>query len=113
MSDELKKYAPVPGKIPGRALNLGGVDFVVAPMNLDGLEAGLPLLARRAELADQKDTKGMFRLAAEFIQIALSRNNPDITIDDVVGLLDMANVEPAIKTIAEASGLEMAPAGEQ
>jgi hypothetical protein len=103
------KYAPVPGKIPGTALNLGGVEFVAAPFNLDGVQEATRLLE---SLQGAKTAQESLRGAAAVIAISLQRNNPDITVEDVTALLDLGNWEAALLAVCGASGIKFAALGE-
>ncbi len=102
------RYAPVPGKIPGTELNLGGHIFVAAPFNLDGVQEAMKLLEQLKEVKSAADSlKG----AAEVLLISLRRNDPDLTVDQLLSLLDLGNWERALLTVCSASGINFA-AGE-
>lgn len=109
-----KRYAPVPGRIPGEAFNLGGVDLVFAPLNLDGVRefdaAQKRFIAAAGERAD--GIEAMTRACADVLLLSLRRNYPDMTADDVAALLDLGNMEPAIMVMCHASGMRQAAAGE-
>ena len=100
-----KNYAPIHGKIPGKELTLGGHVFTAAPLNLDGLQGALPLID---ELKKIKDIRDVIKGAAPIVHLSLARNY-DITVEDVIGLLDAGNVTPALYAIAGISGLETGP----
>ena len=110
------KYAPVPGKIPGRRINLGGVEFVMAPLNLDGVrEYPTRLTAMQAIKVDVDDPGPFFEAAADVLLLSLARNYPDLTRDELVALLDMGNVREASAALREVSGFllgEAAPASQ-
>lgn len=112
MSDAVNgsKYAPVPGRIPGQAINLGGVDLVFAPLNLDGVQAFIPLQAKFKETVN--DLPSLTAIVAEALLLSLHRNYPDMTQGDVVALLDVGNLETAMDALAAASGFKKAAAGE-
>jgi len=103
------KYAPVPGKIPGAALNLGGIDFIAAPLNLDSVQAAMALLDR---LKGVDKTEDALRGAAEVILLSLQRNNPDLTLDQLMPLIDLGNWEGALSAVCGASGIMFAKPGE-
>lgn len=107
------KYAPVAGKIPGRALNLGGVEFTLPPLNLDGVQAFEPLQKRVAEVrADGAGLPELFGVVADALMLSLGRNYPDLTREEVLALLDLGNFLPAMDALAEVSGYRKAAAGE-
>jgi len=100
------KYAPVPGKIPGTALNLGGVDFVAPPFNLDGVQEAMPMLSEARQRLAGKPPEEVLRYAAGVIHISLRRNYPDLTLDELLQLIDMGNAMRVIDVICTASGIE-------
>lgn len=104
------KYAPVPGKIPGTALNLGGRDFVAPPFNLDGVQEVMPLLNGAKD--ELKTAEDVLRYSARVIHISLKRNYPDLTIDDLLHVIDLGNAMLVIDTICRASGIEFKKPGE-
>jgi hypothetical protein len=105
------RYAPIPGKIPGVPLNLGGVDFVAAPFNLDGVQEAMALLdklkARESPQADET-----LRGTAEVLLISLRRNDPELTLDELVRLIDMGNWEAALLAVCGSSGIHFTAPGE-
>lgn len=112
MSDAVNgsKYAPVPGKIPGTAINLGGRDLILAPLNLDGVQAFEPLQERFKQEAG--DLGGLTNIVAEALHLSLRRNYPDMTIEDVAGLLDVNNMQSAMEELTAAAGFRKAAPGE-
>lgn len=102
-------YRPVPGKIPGRAINLGGHDFVLPPLNLDGVRIAQPLFL---EFEKHEHVADSLEMAAKILHIALVRNYPKITEADVAALLDTGNAIPALAALASLSGFKAAPLGE-
>ncbi len=112
---EAGRYAPRPGRIPGVVLNLGGCDLVLAPLNLDGVQAATPLLERFNELAKAPGIESMgplLQAAAEVLHLSLVRNYTDMTPDDVRGLLDVYNAAQAVEAMATQSGFKRATPGE-
>jgi hypothetical protein len=103
------KYAPVPGKIPGTALNLGGVEFVAPPFNLDGVQEVMPLLEQTKGVKAAPET---LRAVAAVLHISLKRNYPDLTVDELLPLIDMGNALPSLLAVCKVSGIEFAVPGE-
>jgi hypothetical protein len=97
------RYAPVPGKIPGTELNLGGVIFIAAPFNLDGVQEAMTLLE---SLKDAKSVQDNLKGTAQVLLISLRRNYPDLTIDELAPLIDLGNWQKALMAVCGASGLE-------
>ncbi len=84
----------------------GGIEFIAAPFNLDGVQEAIPLLNAA------KDTKGWpetLRASAGILIISLRRNYPDLTLDELLTLLDTGNALPAILKVCELSGVNFAP----
>lgn len=108
MSEE-SKYAARPGRIPGVLRNLGGVDFVVPPLNLDQVqefEEKIKTLGQGDTLASKLDSSLPIVLAA------LQRNYPDITAADLRPLIDLGNFAELIDIIVSSSGFKRAAPGE-
>ena len=103
------KYAPVPGKIPGAAINLGGVDLILAPLNLDGVQA---FGALQDELSAAKTFPDIAAVVSKMLALSLQRNYPDITTDQITNLLDTANVQTSMLELAKVSGMATGAPGE-
>ena len=101
MSESVSKYAPIPGKSPGTAVNLGGREFVLAPLNLFQIEA---LEATIAQLGNNSGLKESLELSIPLVLASMQRNYPDVTADDVRGLLDLGNFMAVTKSIITSSG---------
>ena len=105
----MSNFKPVPGSIPGTLLNLGGVEFVMPPLNLDQVnqfQEAIKSLGQKASPAENMED------ALPIIQAALSRNYPDLTLDDLRGLIDMGNYTSATRALVTSSGFISAKAGE-
>lgn len=107
MSDDEKSYAPRPGMIPGVPINLGGHMFVLAPL---GLRAARELEARAKEAG--ADQEKLFALGIDTILVSLHRNYPDITIEELNELVDVANIVEAQEAITGTSGMKRVMPGE-
>lgn len=113
MSEGLNgKYAPRPGFIRGVAINLGGHDLVLAPLNLR--------LAREFE-AKGKELQGKepaptvedaHEFNIDLILASLQRNYPDMTREALDALLDTASEAEAIDAVMNQSGLKRVAPGE-
>lgn len=103
------KYAPVPGKIPGTAVNLGGHVFIVPPLNLDqvvALKDDLPKLGQGTDLGD------MLANSVPVLHASLVRNYPDLTVEELRALLDVGNLRPVCDALIAVNGLKVSPSGE-
>lgn len=103
------KYAPVPGKIPGTALNLGGHDLVLAPLTLDQIQALTAQIEKLGAVANMAD---LVATALPVIHASLMRNYPDMTLEDVRALVDVGNIRKASQAVIGVSGFEFAEPGE-
>lgn len=111
MPDVSGKYGPRPGHIPGVPINLGGHEFVLAPLTL--------AMAREIETrgealrANTEATQDDHIAFGQWIVLqSLQRNYPDITAEELAPLLDSANIEEAQAAIAGTSGLRRVKPGE-
>lgn len=102
-------WAPVPGKIPGTELNLGGRVLVLAPLNLDQVQA---FDEKISGLGGDVPLRDAINAAVPIIHASLSRNYPDMTVDDVRGLLDVGNFRQALEAVVASSGYALAVPGE-
>jgi len=105
------KYAPVPGKIPGTTINLGGHELVLAPLNLDQVQQFEEQIGKLGTPASAKEA---LEQAVPIIHASLQRNYEDMTEADVRGLLDVGNFPMALEALVSVSGFvkkgEAAPA---
>lgn len=112
MSESNGKYAPRPGNIPGVPINLGGIDFVLAPLGLRlarEFEAkGLAL--RDGGTATTIDAAHQFN--KELILASLHRNYPEITDAELEALLDTVVESEAVSAVLLQSGLKRVKPGE-
>lgn len=90
--------------IPGVIIEMGGTDYTVPPLNF----AAVKKVA--AKLPSLKDMKGglpdneQIDTMVEIIHLAMKRNYPEITADELIELLDMGNVMRVIEAIMSGSG---------
>ena len=99
------KYAPLPGKIPGVALNLGGHELIIAPLNVNQLQHFQELFAHPPKTENISEE---FEASLPLIVAALQRNYPDLTPDDARGLIDIGNFREVVNAITSESGLKKA-----
>jgi hypothetical protein len=97
--------------IKGVTLNLGGEDYVIPPLNLDQLE-------EYTEIIEKLGTPGItnqetYNIIATLAAAALSRNYPDITLEQVRTMLDLGNIIAVNAAVMGGSGFTGEPqAGE-
>jgi hypothetical protein len=106
---EARSYAPVPGSIPGTELNLGGVVFVMPPLNLNAVrkyETHIANLGKKGTVSENIEE------ALPILHAALVRNYPDLTVEQLRELVDMGNYFEAVAALTSISGFKKVPSGE-
>lgn len=103
------KYAPRPGNIPGVKINLGGIEFVLAPL---GLRLMREFEARGKQTSENTTPEQAHDFNVDVILASLHRNYPDITRDDLEELLDSQNEQQALLSVFSQTGLERVTPGE-
>ena len=89
--------------IAGKDVTLGGEVYTMPPCNFLGLEKYIEFSEKLPTITDQKE---QMSIMAEMVLLPLKRNYPDLTLDQVKGLLDPVNVHEVIAAIVEVSGLK-------
>jgi hypothetical protein len=107
------KYAPLPGKIPGVVLNLGGHEFVLAPLGLllmrSCQDKSRALSAKKEPAATPEEWNDW---AVDIILASLVRNYTDMTREHLEPLLDSYNTDLATSAVLSQTGLKRATPGE-
>ncbi len=88
--------------IDGVKVTIGRRDFIVPPLNLKAVKRVgqlVPVMMAADGSVESIDA------AIEVIHLALKRNYPELTRDELEEELDLANLAPISMVIAEASGL--------
>ena len=109
MSDQLNKYAPLVGLIPGTKVNLGGRIYVMPPLSLDQVqefEEVIKTFGTKPTLRDNME------IALPVLLVALQRNYADMTIEDLRPLMDMGNSTSTIDALWTSSGFVPIKPGE-
>jgi len=88
-------------KIDGEKLILGGREFIVPPINLKRLKNLLPLIE---SLTKETDTLKQMDGTSQILHAALSRNYPEITLDEVEEMIDLGNFMSVLKAVLGGSG---------
>jgi hypothetical protein len=103
------KYAPQAGKIPGTLVNLGGVSFVMPPLNLDQVKQFQDIINN----AGQKPTMAEnIEESLPVLHAALTRNYPDLTLEELRPLIDLGNFLAVSTALRNSSGLVPSKPGE-
>ncbi len=97
--------------IPGVTVTLSGEQYVIPPLNFAGakaVEADLASIAGAvAGEADVKNmlTKPVLEAMARVVCVALQRNYPDMTPEQVEDIMEVPTMGAVIRAIFEVSGL--------
>lgn len=99
--------------IDGVKLSLGGRDFIVPALTLKSLRK----LTESGTLKKLNVTGGELSLenmdaVATVVHAAISRNYSDVTVDDLLELLDLENMQRVLPAVMAASGLKRDTLGE-
>ena len=88
-------------KIDGEKLVLGGREFIVPPINLKRLKQLYPLIET---LAQETDALKQMDGTSQILHAALTRNYPEITLDEVEEMVDLGNFASVLKAVLGGSG---------
>jgi hypothetical protein len=103
-------------RFEGERLKVGDREFVVPPLNWRRIRKILPILERMKDITAGGGltiTEPMLDDAITVIHEALTRNYPEITLDELEDLVDLVNAPTVIMAVMGLSGLlqgEPAPA---
>lgn len=97
-------------QIDGVTIRLGGNDYVVPPLSFKQVKKLLPRLQLLAKMDPISATPEQRTLVVELVQSALSRNYPEVTMEEVEDMLDLGNMLGVLKAVTGISGL--IPTGE-
>jgi hypothetical protein len=92
-------------KFEGVPVKIGGQEYIVPPLSIKGFKAmkgqieALKNMAPGRAMTDEQ-IDGVMKI----IHCALSRNYPELTLDQIEEMLDFGNIGPLINTITRAGG---------
>lgn len=90
--------------VDGIKIKMAGKEYVVPPLNFKQLRTLKPKIESLNNLAGVPDD-AQFDAVVEIVHAALSRNYPELSKDDVEGIIDLANLKTVIGAIMGVSGL--------
>ena len=96
----------MPATFAGRPFLVGGTTYIIAPLKLSQfweLEADLNRM--RPEAEEPAHGGERFKIMARVVAMALSRNHPEMTEDQVADLFDLGNIEGAFEAALAVGGL--------
>jgi hypothetical protein len=86
----------------GIAVTIEGREFIVPPLCLRDIKRLLPVM----ESIEGLPPIGMLDALVDIIHTALARNYPELTKDELEGMLDPINIKAISDRVMEASGLK-------
>jgi hypothetical protein len=99
-------------RFEGTEMTIAGKKYVIPAMNLKRLKKQRPNIdLLRSMSPGPQMTEEEIGVMVEIIHAALSRNYPDLTVDDVEEMVDLNNIRPISMAVMGASGF--VPAGGQ
>ncbi len=91
--------------IPGTEITLGDKQYTVAPMNFSTLIKVAPMLKSFAALGNKiAPSEDDFRNMVTVLLLAIQRNHPETTFDEIAEALDMNNIGTIMVKVMGASG---------
>jgi len=90
--------------IDGVKINLGGTEYLVPPLSFKQLRNLQPKLLTLTKMGSVPDVKQLDTVT-EIVFVALSRNYPELTQEQVGNLLDLGNMKLIVPAIMGVSGL--------
>ena len=90
--------------IEGVDINLGGIVYTVPPLSFKQLRILQPKLDILQQIGNMP-SDDQLAVVSEIVHMALSRNYPDITLDQVNENLDLGNMKKVLPAILGVSGL--------
>lgn len=95
--------------IEGAKINMGGQEWVVPALSFGQLKRLMPKINTLSAVGADMDA-GQMDAITEVVQAAMSRNYPEMTVERVADMLDMANAGQVVRAVMGQSGL--VPSGE-
>ncbi len=90
-------------RYPGIPLPLGGVEYIVPPLSINGnIQYGDQIAA----INNTDDPVAQGKLMRDVIHAALVRNYPDITVELVGEHVDLGNMQELFEAVMDVSGLK-------
>ena len=103
--------------IDGVNIRMSGQDFIVPPLNFRQLKVFRSLINNISTGKAKNMTEDQTESLIKVVHAAMTRNYPDITMEEVEELIDLKNMMPVVNAVMNVSGLvtsaEKLMAGEQ
>lgn len=108
--NEVNRIPPVNSK-GGIWVVLGGSEYQIPPLNFGAIQA-LQDKMKTIQGMSGVPTPEQMRVVAEVVQMAMKRNYPEITVDEIVDVLDLGNFRQVFDALLGMSGYTKGSAGE-
>lgn len=94
--------------IPGTNIKIGGKNYLVPPMNFAALKKHKPFIMRTMKGVADASQMGDedFEVMFDLVYMAVKRNYPEITEEELSQHLDMGNIQTAMVALMKVSGFE-------
>ena len=90
--------------IDGAPVKMGGKEWVVPALSLGQIKRLAPKIEGLATLSNML-TADQVTNVCEIVHAALKRNYPELTLEEVEDMVDMANMRAVIQTVMGQAGL--------
>ncbi len=87
--------------IEGMTLKIGGAEYIIPPLNFRQLKKLYPVIEQMQKTDNPMD---QMQAVVTIAQAALSRNYPEMTIEQVEEMIDLNNIRQVIEAIMGISG---------
>ena len=94
----------MPEIIDGASIRMGGKDYIVPALSFGQLRRLMPKLKETNSIGAQMTPEQMENVI-EIVFAALSRNYPDLKLEDVENLIDLNNLATIFSAVMGQSGL--------
>ena len=108
--DVIVRIQPVKNK-GGVWVQMGMEEYRIPPLGFGAIQELQERLGSLRGMTDMP-TEDQMKTVAEIVQMAMKRNYPDITVEDVFDKLDLGNFRPVFEAVLSMNGYRSAKPGE-
>lgn len=90
--------------IDGAKIKMGDQEWIVPALSFGQLKRLMPKINKLSTVSSDMDDEQMDAIT-DVVQAAMSRNYPDMTVEKVADMLDMANAGQVVRAVMGQSGL--------
>jgi hypothetical protein len=107
----MSEKAHEPGKVSGIKLNFGGQDYIVPPLNIEGVERHEQDI-QRVQTDPNLSMMDKVNLICGVVLTAVQRNYPSVDLVFIKKWIDLGNVEEVFQAVMAQSGYKEGKPGE-